>query len=62
MASMLQHKAAKSVSQPSSKYYTGDKNPVISAFEDEYRLFIQFMKKRCTPGYKRKDEEPYARG
>ncbi|XP_071490299.1 cilia- and flagella-associated protein 54-like [Diadema antillarum] len=62
MALMLQHKASKSVAQPASKYYIGDKNPVINAFEEDYKLFIQFMKKRCAPGYKKKDEEPYARG
>ena len=62
MALMLQHKAAKAVAQPTSKFYSGDKNPVTNAFEEEYRLFIQFMKKRCAPSYKKKDEEPHARG
>ena len=62
MAVLLQEKAAKSLNQQPSTFYSGDKNPVINAFQEEYRLFIQYMKKKSSSGFKKKDDEPFARG
>ncbi|XP_038069719.1 cilia- and flagella-associated protein 54-like [Patiria miniata] len=62
MAVILQHKAAQSVNQPSSTFYSGDKNPVINAFGEEYKLFLQFMKKKASAAYKKKDDEAFSRG
>ncbi|XP_006820960.1 cilia- and flagella-associated protein 54-like [Saccoglossus kowalevskii] len=61
MAVVLQHKAAQNVKQPPSTFYTGKKNPVIAAFEDECKLFIQFMKRKVSPTYVRKDDEACSR-
>ncbi|XP_077980140.1 cilia- and flagella-associated protein 54-like [Glandiceps talaboti] len=61
MAAVLQHKAAQSVRPQPSTYYTDKKNPVIAAFEDECKLFIQFTKKKVAPGYKRKYDEASSR-
>ena len=62
MAVILQRKAALSINQPSSTFYSGEKNPVISAFEEEYKLFLQFMRKKASASYKKKDDEAFSRG
>ncbi|XP_071809881.1 cilia- and flagella-associated protein 54-like isoform X2 [Asterias amurensis] len=62
MAVILQHKAALSVNQPSSTFYSGDKNPVINAFQEEYKLFLQFMRKKASSSYRKKDDEAFSRG
>ncbi|XP_070557876.1 cilia- and flagella-associated protein 54-like isoform X2 [Ptychodera flava] len=63
MAALLQRKAAQSIKpSPSSFYSDKKKNPVIAAFEDECKLFIQFTRKKVSPGYKRKHDEACSRG
>ncbi|XP_033102653.1 cilia- and flagella-associated protein 54-like isoform X3 [Anneissia japonica] len=48
MSANLKHKAVKSQKLPTSKFYDSKSNPVINAFNEEYKLFRQFIKRTPT--------------
>ena len=63
MASMLKKASADAVNKghPSS-YYPPDKaNPVFQSLDQEIKLYVAYMKKRATPGYKAPKDEPASR-
>ena len=62
MAAILRDKAAKALNQQPSTFYSNDKNPVVNAFHEEYKLFVQYMKKKTSSGFRKKDDEPFSRG
>ncbi|XP_071817646.1 cilia- and flagella-associated protein 54-like isoform X3 [Apostichopus japonicus] len=62
MAATLKYRAALSVKQATSAFYEGDKNPVYNAFSEEYRLFIQYMQRKVSTSFRKKDDEPFSRG
>ena len=63
MATMLKGAVTKKINKGApSSFYTGEKtNPVIQALEQEINLYVGYMKKRFTPGYKRPTEDASSR-
>ena len=63
MASMMKKAAASAVNPgpPSSFYASGKSNPVLQALDQEINLYIGYMKKRNSPGFKASSDEASSR-
>ena len=45
-----------------SRFYPDDKNnPVLQALDQEIKMYVAYMKKRASPGYKPPNDEPSSR-
>ena len=63
MAAMMKNAAANAVNAgpPSSFYASGKSNPVLQSLEQEINIYVGYMKKRSTPGYKKPADEASSR-
>ena len=63
MSSVLRNLAVASINKgaPSSYYSDSKSNPVLQKLHQELDLFVNFVKKKSSPGYKRQQDESFSR-